>query len=179
MEIPDSPVQRDYQAWRDSPRSPPDAEAILWRLENVIADRSFRAAQRCSLVEAADLMQEARIALVEALPRYDPARSRFLTYALAVIEGSIKAAVSEACRRPEPQDVAFCRDLIAETETRVAMGQALTKLPIRHFEVIKRRFYQNQTQVEVANALSISQARVSQIEAEAHSLLRDLLTADD
>lgn len=58
---------------------------------------------------------------------------------------------------------------------RMALGQVLEQIPDRDREILVRRFYQSQTQSEVAAALGISQVQVSRLERRALLHLRGLL----
>lgn len=58
---------------------------------------------------------------------------------------------------------------------KIALRQAISKLPERESKVIKLRFYHGLTQERVAKVLSVSQVQVSRIEKKALSKLRSLL----
>ncbi|GMQ59899.1 RNA polymerase sporulation sigma factor SigG [Vallitalea sediminicola] len=49
----------------------------------------------------------------------------------------------------------------------IALGEAMKKLPKREFNILKLRFFQGKTQMEVASEISISQAQVSRLEKSA------------
>ncbi len=49
----------------------------------------------------------------------------------------------------------------------IALKEAMKKLPEREFEILKLRFFEGMTQMEVANQIHISQAQVSRLEKSA------------
>ncbi|GMQ65052.1 MULTISPECIES: RNA polymerase sporulation sigma factor SigG [Vallitalea] len=49
----------------------------------------------------------------------------------------------------------------------IALGEAMKKLPKREFNILKLRFFEGKTQMEVASEISISQAQVSRLEKSA------------
>lgn len=58
----------------------------------------------------------------------------------------------------------------------IALSEALKKLPERERHIIKMRFYQGKTQMEVAEEISISQAQVSRLEKCALKAMRNYLS---
>ena len=59
----------------------------------------------------------------------------------------------------------------------IALCEALKKLPKREQRIIKMRFYEGKTQMEVADELAISQAQISRIEKSALQNMRTYLRA--
>ena len=59
---------------------------------------------------------------------------------------------------------------------RIALTQAIAKLPEREGLVIKLRYFHGLTQERVAKVLHVSQVQVSRIEKKALSNLRELLS---
>ncbi|MCT4596333.1 MAG: RNA polymerase sporulation sigma factor SigG [Vallitalea sp.] len=49
----------------------------------------------------------------------------------------------------------------------IALSEAMKKLPNREFNILKLRFFEGKTQMEVASEISISQAQVSRLEKSA------------
>lgn len=49
----------------------------------------------------------------------------------------------------------------------IALSEAMKKLPIREFDILKLRFFEGKTQMEVAEEINISQAQVSRLEKSA------------
>ena len=58
----------------------------------------------------------------------------------------------------------------------IALSEALKKLPERERHIIKMRFYQGKTQMEVAEEIRISQAQVSRLEKCALKAMRNYLS---
>ena len=59
---------------------------------------------------------------------------------------------------------------------RIALRQAIEKLPEREKMVIKLRYYHSLTQDRVARVLAVSQVQVSRIEKKALSKLREYMS---
>lgn len=57
----------------------------------------------------------------------------------------------------------------------IALRDALEKLSERERTIVEMRFYQNKTQMEIAQSIGISQAQVSRLEKGALSRMRDYL----
>lgn len=49
----------------------------------------------------------------------------------------------------------------------ISLKDAMKRLPLREFDIVKLRFFEGKTQMEVANEISISQAQVSRLEKSA------------
>lgn len=60
----------------------------------------------------------------------------------------------------------------------LAIEEAMAKLPPREIQIMKMRFYQGKTQMEVAEEIGISQAQVSRIEKTALKFIRMHLQAE-
>jgi len=60
---------------------------------------------------------------------------------------------------------------------RVALRQALDRLPPRERQVLKLRFFEDLTQTEIAGRLGVSQGQVSRLERHALRLIREHLEA--
>lgn len=61
---------------------------------------------------------------------------------------------------------------------KIALKEVLKKLPPKHRQIILMRFFQDKTQVEVANVVGLSQVQVSRIERQALKHLKELLEVD-
>ncbi|GAW91351.1 RNA polymerase sporulation sigma factor SigF [Calderihabitans maritimus] len=59
---------------------------------------------------------------------------------------------------------------------RVALKEVLKKLPEKHRRVIMLRFFEDKTQMEVAEIIGLSQVQVSRIERQALKIIRQLMT---
>lgn len=60
---------------------------------------------------------------------------------------------------------------------RLSLSEALKKLNEREREIIRLRFFEGKTQMEVADLIGISQAQVSRLEKSALRIMRNYLTA--
>ena len=60
---------------------------------------------------------------------------------------------------------------------RILIGQAMEELPTQDQELIRLRFFEDQTQTEVAKALNISQVQVSRLEKKILLRMRDRLVS--
>lgn len=56
--------------------------------------------------------------------------------------------------------------------TSVSISEAINKLSSREHEILKLRFYEGKTQIEVSNEIGISQAQVSRLEKNAIAILK-------
>ena len=57
----------------------------------------------------------------------------------------------------------------------ISLKEAMKKLKPREYDIIRRRFFEGQTQTEVADEIAISQAQVSRLEKNALKYMRGLL----
>lgn len=83
----------------------------------------------------------------------------------------------------ESSDTGFSlEDVLTDTESeermveKIALGQALRKIPEREALVIKLRYFHGLTQQRVAKILKVSQVQVSRIEKKALAHLKELLS---
>ena len=84
----------------------------------------------------------------------------------------------------ESSDTGFSlEDVLSDTESeermveKIALGQALQKIPEREAMVIRLRYFHGLTQQQVAKILTVSQVQVSRIEKKALMHLKELLSA--
>ncbi len=61
---------------------------------------------------------------------------------------------------------------IEQMMNKISLNQSLKHLNDKEFEIIKKRYYDSQTQTEIAEEMGISQAQVSRIEKSALSALK-------
>ncbi|WP_227766075.1 RNA polymerase sporulation sigma factor SigF [Zhaonella formicivorans] len=61
---------------------------------------------------------------------------------------------------------------------KIALKEVLKKLPEKHRQVILLRFFQDKTQIEVAQVVGLSQVQVSRIERQALKNIKELLNSD-
>ncbi|MBE6944590.1 MAG: sigma-70 family RNA polymerase sigma factor [Ruminococcaceae bacterium] len=90
-------------------------------------------------------------------------------------------AATESIQRECGEDGFTLEDILADSGTeesmleRLALRQAIEKLPEREAMVIRLRYYHDLTQEKVAKILTVSQVQVSRIEKKAISHLRELM----
>ena len=58
----------------------------------------------------------------------------------------------------------------------LSLQEAMNQLPGREYHIIKKRFFEGKTQMEVADEIHISQAQVSRLEKSALKTMRNYLT---
>lgn len=91
-------------------------------------------------------------------------------------------AATESIQRETGEEGFSLENILTDTESeekmveRIALNQAITKLPQREQMVIKLRYFHGLTQQRVAKVLEVSQVQVSRIEKKALTHLRELLT---
>ncbi|MBQ7801798.1 MAG: sigma-70 family RNA polymerase sigma factor [Oscillospiraceae bacterium] len=92
-------------------------------------------------------------------------------------------AATESIQRETGDEGFSLEDVLTDTESeekmveRIALGQAIEKLPERERMVIRLRYYHCLTQERVARVMSVSQVQVSRIEKKALEHLRELLSS--
>jgi len=90
-------------------------------------------------------------------------------------------AATESIQRETGDEGFSLEDVLTDTESeekmveRIALNQAITRLPEREGMVIKLRYFHSLTQERVARVLSVSQVQVSRIEKKALEHLRQLM----
>ena len=90
-------------------------------------------------------------------------------------------AATESIQRQTGEEGFSLENILTDTESeekmveKIALKQAVARLPEREQMVIKLRYFHSLTQERVAKVLSVSQVQVSRIEKKALGLLRELL----
>ena len=86
----------------------------------------------------------------------------------------------------DPSDPVYVMDMISDQKQSadlwvedLAINEALNKLPERERDIMKMRFFEGKTQMEVAEEISISQAQVSRIEKNALQMIRKNLQSEE
>ena len=81
-------------------------------------------------------------------------------------------------------DTLYVMDQISDKKNReetwveqLSLSEAMKRLNDREHEIISMRFFEGKTQMEVAEAIGISQAQVSRLEKNALRAMRSYLTA--
>ena len=90
-------------------------------------------------------------------------------------------AATESIQRESGEEGFSLEDILTDTESeermveKIALSQAIERLPERENMVIKLRYFHGLTQQRVAKVMNVSQVQVSRIEKKALSNLRQLL----
>jgi RNA polymerase sporulation-specific sigma factor len=138
-----------------------------------------------SLKEQAMTIKVARNHLATALGR-EPTiqeisrQTGFSPEEIALAENA--TAATESIQRESGEEGFSLENILTDTESeekmveRIALTQAIEKLPERENMVIKLRYFHSLTQERVARVLEVSQVQVSRIEKKALSHLRELLS---
>lgn len=90
-------------------------------------------------------------------------------------------AATESIQRETGDEGFSLEDVLTDTESeermveKIALRQAIARLPRREAMVIQLRYFHGLTQQRVATVLSVSQVQVSRIEKKALALLRELM----
>lgn len=137
------------------------------------------------LKEQAMAIKVARNHLISALGR-EPTiqeisrQTGFSPEEIALAENA--TAATESIHRESGEEGFSLENILTDTESeekmveRIALMQAITKLPERENLVIKMRYFHCLTQERVAKVLQVSQVQVSRIEKKALANLRELLS---
>ena len=138
-----------------------------------------------SLKEQALTIKVARNHLATALGR-EPTiqeisrQTGFSPEEIALAENA--TAATESIQRESGDEGFSLENILTDTESeekmveRIALTQAIEKLPERENMVVKLRYFHGLTQERVARVLEVSQVQVSRIEKKALTHLRELLS---
>ncbi|MGH9285758.1 MAG: sigma-70 family RNA polymerase sigma factor, partial [Acidimicrobiales bacterium] len=99
----------------------------------------------------------------------DVSRASLLTYDSAPLDADMSSAL--VCRAPGPSDV------VGDRETYDHMHDAVAALPERLRRVVVGYFFENRPMQEIADALGVTESRVSQMRSEAMVLMREAMEA--
>lgn len=95
------------------------------------------------------------------------------------------ASIHETVFQDEGDPIFILDQLAKESEVdevwfdKLMLKDVLSKLPVRFKQIILMRFFQDRTQMEVAEKLKISQVQVSRLERQALKQIRHLLTENN
>ncbi|MFI5627516.1 sigma-70 family RNA polymerase sigma factor [Nocardioides sp. NPDC051685] len=140
-------------------------------------------------VEIDDLRQAARMGLVKAARRYDPARGEFLSYAVPVANGEMRHCFREMARgvRTQPLDDDTHGPLaeqlgapdpgFEQAEARVMVEDAIDRLDEADRMIIRLRFVEGLSQAEIGERIGATQAQVSRALARIIRRMRVMVTA--
>ncbi|MDQ4113658.1 MAG: sigma-70 family RNA polymerase sigma factor [Actinomycetota bacterium] len=120
-------------------------------------------------VETDDLRQAARMGLVKAARRYDPAEGEFLSYAVPMATGEIRHCFRDMARCVRPQgDGDELLEQMGEpdpgfdlAEARVLVGEAVGDLRETDLTILRLRFVDGLSQAEIGEQIGATQAQVS------------------
>jgi RNA polymerase sigma-70 factor (ECF subfamily) len=133
--------------------------------------------------DAADAAQEALVALVRGLPRFD-GRSAFTTWAYRVATNACLDEIRRRQRRPDPSEVGTDGELpppggepgVAETvSNRLDIDAALARLPLEFRTVVVLRDQLGMDYAAIAETLEIPVGTVRSRLARGRGALADLL----
>lgn len=137
-----------------------------------------------SIKEQATTIKSVRNQLTSALGR-DPTiqeisrQTGFTPEEIALAETA--TAATESIQRETGEEGFSLEDVLTDTESeermveKIALRQAIDRLPVRERMVIKLRYFHGLTQERVSKVLGVSQVQVSRIEKKALAQLRDLM----
>lgn len=151
----------------------------------------FREAMKYGLQEAVtlDLIQEGTVGLMEAVERYDPSLGvAFSLYALHRVRGRmlnfLRKNGAEMLLEDGEEEKVFLTEAIPDTAfesadksvLNMAVSHAVSRLPLKEQDVIRRVYLNEQTAAETANAMDVSTAYVYRLEKRGIRRLRGMLS---
>lgn len=151
----------------------------------------FREAMKYGLQEAVtlDLIQEGTVGLMEAVERYDPSLSvAFSLYALHRVRGRmlnfLRKNGAEVLLEDGEEEKVFLTEAIPDTAfesadksvLNMAVSHAVSRLPLKEQDVIRRVYLNEQTAAETADAMDVSTAYVYRLEKRGIRRLRGMLS---
>lgn len=151
----------------------------------------FREAMKYGLQEAVtlDLIQEGTVGLMEAVERYDPSLGvAFSLYALHRVRGRmlnfLRKNGAEVLLEDGEEEKVFLTEAIPDTAfesadksvLNMAVSHAVSRLPMKEQDVIRRVYLNEQTAAETADAMDVSTAYVYRLEKRGIRRLRGMLS---
>lgn len=151
----------------------------------------FREAMKYGLQEAVtlDLIQEGTVGLMEAVERFDPSQGvAFSLYALHRVRGRmlnfLRRNGSEVLLDDGEEEKVFLTEAIPDTAfesadksvLNMAVSHAVSRLPVKEQDVIRRVYLKEQTVQETAHAMDVSTAYVYRLEKRGIRRLRGMLS---
>lgn len=151
----------------------------------------FREAMKYGLQEAVtlDLIQEGTVGLMEAVERYDPSLGvAFSLYALHRVRGRmlnfLRKNGAEVLLKDGEEEKVFLTEAIPDTAfesadksvLNMAVSHAVSRLPLKEQDVIRRVYLNEQTAAETADAMDVSTAYVYRLEKRGIRRLRGMLS---
>ena len=135
-----------------------------------------------SIKEQASVIRTARNSLTTALGREPTIQEISRQTGLSPEEIALAetaTAATESIQRESGEEGFSLEDVLTDTESeermveKIALRQAIDRLPERESMVIKLRYFHGLTQERVSRVLDVSQVQVSRIEKKAIALLRE------
>lgn len=137
-----------------------------------------------SIKEQASTIKTARNLLIHTLGREPTVqeiaeKTGFSPEEIATAE--MATATVESMHQETGQEGFTLENILSDTETeenlleKIALKQAIDKLPEREAMVIRLRYYHGLTQERVSKVLAVSQVQVSRIEKKALTILKELM----
>ena len=151
----------------------------------------FREAMKYGLQEAVtlDLIQEGTVGLMEAVERFDPSQGvAFSLYALHRVRGRmlnfLRRNGSEVLLDDGEEEKVFLTEAIPDTAfesadksvLNMAVSHAVSRLPVKEQDVIRRVYLNEQTAQETAHAMDVSTAYVYRLEKRGIRRLHGMLS---
>ena len=151
----------------------------------------FREAMKYGLQEAVtlDLIQEGTVGLMEAVERFDPSQGvAFSLYALHRVRGRmlnfLRRNGSEVLLDDGEEEKVFLTEAIPDSAfesadksvLNMAVSHAVSRLPVKEQDVIRRVYLNEQTAQETAHAMDVSTAYVYRLEKRGIRRLRGMLS---
>lgn len=151
----------------------------------------FREAMKYGLQEAVtlDLIQEGTVGLMKAVERYDPSLGvAFSLYALHRVRGRmlnfLRKNGAEVLLEDGEEEKVFLTEAIPDTAfesadksvLNMAVSHAVSRLPLKEQDVIRRVYLDEQTAAETADAMDVSTAYVYRLEKRGIRRLRGMLS---
>lgn len=137
-----------------------------------------------SIKEQAITIKNARNLLVQKLGREPSVQEISMQTGFSpeeIATAEMATAAVESMQQETGEEGFTLENILTDTESeenlleKIALKQAIEKLPEREAMVIRLRYYHGLTQERIAKVLTVSQVQVSRIEKKALSMLKELM----
>lgn len=137
-----------------------------------------------SIKEQAITIKNARNLLVQKLEREPSVQEISMQTGFSpeeIATAEMATAAVESMQQETGEEGFTLENILTDTESeenlleKIALKQAIEKLPEREAMVIRLRYYHGLTQERIAKVLTVSQVQVSRIEKKALSMLKELM----
>src|SRR6478752_5515445 len=130
-------------------------------------------------VEEADLISYGLLGLINAIERFDLTREiKFETYAITRIKGAIIDEL-RALDTIHDENAPDPEALLAQSELKDRLADAIAALPEREKLVIALYYYENLTLREIGEVLGVTESRISQLHTKAVLRLKSRLQPEN